>query len=86
MSKAEPVSELDSLKADLAALRDDFGAISKSLIDQGSQGVKAAAKAVTSKVNDVSGTVEEFVDERPFTSILLAFGAGMLVAALLKRS
>lgn len=80
-----PSTELQAIKADLAALRDDMGSLSKSLLRDGARKARAARAAAEQKLTDASETVEEFVQERPFTTIAVAFAAGAVVSALLCR-
>lgn len=86
MSKTEdPATEIEAIKADLAALRDDMSSLSRSLMERGTKKARAARKAVEAQVAEATDTVEEFVQERPFTTLAVAFGAGALFAVLLRR-
>ncbi|MDZ4753951.1 MAG: DUF883 domain-containing protein [Phycisphaerae bacterium] len=86
MTKADPVVDLETLKADLTALRDDVGSLSSQFLKQGSKTFRAARSAVEDKVTTATESVEAFVEERPLTTVIIAFGAGMLAATLLRRS
>lgn len=86
MSKAEPVVDLDTIKADIAALRDDLGSMTSAAVRDGAKSMRNATKAVRDSAATAVDQVQGFVEERPVTSILLAFGAGMLAASLLRRS
>lgn len=85
MSKSEASADLEALKSDLAALRDDLASLSASLLGEGAKGARAARAAVEERISSATEEVEHFVEERPFTTMLIAFGAGMLAAALLRR-
>ena len=86
MSKTEdPATEIEAIKADLAALHDDVASLARSLMERGTKKARAARKAVEAQVAEATDTVEEFVQERPFTTLAVAFGAGALFAVLLRR-
>lgn len=84
--------DLDSLRSDLKALRDDF----LSLKDHGMEGARAAAKRTGRYVTeaahragdygrDARDQMEGHIVERPFTSVGVALGVGMLMGALIGR-
>lgn len=81
----DPATELQAIKADLAALRDDMSSMSRSLVESGTKKARAARKAVEQQLSNASDSVEEFVQERPFTTLAMAFGAGAVFALLLRR-
>ncbi|MFO0874929.1 MAG: hypothetical protein U0575_13295 [Phycisphaerales bacterium] len=85
MTRSDPAADLESLKADLAALRDDLASLSKSFLGQGADSARAAKSAVEERVGRAADSIEQFVEERPFTTVLIAFGAGMLAASILRR-
>ncbi|MDZ4830537.1 MAG: hypothetical protein SGJ09_10125 [Phycisphaerae bacterium] len=86
MSKNEPVVDLETIKADIAALRDDLGSMTSSMLRDGAKSVQSATKAVREKAASAADEVQGFIEERPLTSILIAFGAGILTATLMRRS
>lgn len=81
----DPATELEAIKADLAALRGDVSSLSKSLLDSGVRKARAARKAVEHEITEATESVENFVQDRPFTTLAIAFGAGALAAVLLRR-
>ncbi len=85
MSKNEPAADIDTIKADIAALRDDIGAITASAMRDGADTVRKAGKAARDMVASALEQVQGFVEERPVTSIFIAFGAGVLASSLLRR-
>ena len=85
MSKAEPVADIDTIKADLAALRDDFSSIASARVRDGAVSVRKAAKAVQESAASAVDRVDHFIAERPLTSVLIAFGAGVLTAFVVRR-
>jgi len=80
-----PSADLQAVKADLAALRDDMSSLSKTLMRDGKKRARAARDAVEKGLTDASESVEEFVEERPYATMAIAFGAGALLAVLLCR-
>jgi ElaB/YqjD/DUF883 family membrane-anchored ribosome-binding protein len=85
MSKTEPVMDIETIKADLAALRDDVTTMASAKMRDGAVSVKKAAKAVRDSAVSAVERTEHMVAERPLTSLALAFGAGALAAFLLRR-
>ena len=84
--------DLDSLRSDLKALRDDFLALK----DHGMEGARAAAKRTGRYVSDAAHRVSEYgrdardqvegqIVDRPFTSVGVALGVGLLMGALIGR-
>lgn len=87
MSKAppDPAAELEQLKTDLAQVRDDLGSLAGSLVKKGRQSAIEAKDSVKDHVTSSIETIGEFVEERPMTTVMLAFGAGFLTSMLLRR-
>lgn len=85
MSKNEPAVDIDTIKADIAALRDDIGSITASAVRDGADTVRKAGKAARDKVASALEQVQGFVEERPVTAMFIAFGAGLLASSLLRR-
>ena len=81
-----------TLEADLAALREDLKSLASTVSDIGkskSEEIKtqmgdSVDKAVE-KGRDAADTVQEAVKQRPVTSVLLAFGIGVLIGHVLDR-
>ncbi|MBL9147678.1 MAG: hypothetical protein JNM94_03200 [Phycisphaerae bacterium] len=86
MAKDDPVADLEALKADMAALKTDFGSLASNVMKGGAHTVRNATKAVRDSATSAAEQVQEFVEERPFTTVLIAFGAGLLAASLFRRS
>lgn len=84
--------DLESLKADLNALRSDLAALTESLKERGYKQARAGfdrAKAQAYEVRDqamhTAENVGQQIEERPFTSVLAAFGVGFVLGKLLSR-
>jgi ElaB/YqjD/DUF883 family membrane-anchored ribosome-binding protein len=80
-----PSTELESIKADLIALRDDVSSLSRSLLSSGAESAKAARDVVERTVQQATQSAEHAVRDRPFTSLLLAFGIGAALGAAICR-
>lgn len=83
--KTEPTVDIEILKADLAKIKDDLASLAGSLVDRGRQSARAVRKTVEDKVSTSVDALESFVEERPLTTVMLAFGAGIVTAMLLRR-
>jgi ElaB/YqjD/DUF883 family membrane-anchored ribosome-binding protein len=88
--------DFDALRSDLDTLRKDVGTLVSTLKDNASSRAEAELDAMRQRIatlsNDLQTTgqqqlrkVEAQVEERPFTSLALAFGTGYLVARLFDR-
>lgn len=81
----DPAAELQAIKADLAALREDMSSLSKAVLKQGVKAARSARAAVQEQIAEAEESVEEMVKERPISMLAMAFGAGALLAFLLHR-
>jgi len=88
--------EIKALKEDLAGLRKDMQALVKTVSDdarsRGRETVnKARAEAgryadeALSRGRDGMAAIESHIEERPFTSVLMAFGIGLVIGKILDR-
>lgn len=78
--------EFDVLKNDLGTLKDDVANISRVLAKKGAAEVDAALANGKARVEAGLGAVEGQVAAHPLSSLLVAFGAGILLAKLTNRS
>lgn len=96
MATRDHAKEIDDVRADLDALRKDIGKLSDSLSSnlagsaaQVAENARARAGEAVSAASDKARSGAEFVgqkvEERPVTSMAVAFGAGLLIGKLLKR-
>jgi len=84
--------ELTRLRADIAALRSDFAKLvddAGTLARAKSDGLLAQGRETTSKaqaeMNAQKSKVEESVRDNPLAAIGIAFGVGVLLAAISRR-
>ena len=84
--------ELAALKKDLASLRDDIGGLSHAVKAAGEKKGEAAYRRVREKDEDFRQQGEDAIervghkiDEKPMTSMLTAFGTGLMAGLLLSQ-
>lgn len=77
--------EFDVLKNDLGTLKDDVANISRLMAKKGAAEVDAALANGRARVEAGIGAVEGQVAAHPLSSLLMAFGAGILLAKLTNR-
>ncbi|HMN96234.1 MAG TPA: hypothetical protein PKC43_07965 [Phycisphaerales bacterium] len=80
-----PAAEVEAIKADLRALRDDVSSLSRSLLHAGADSAKAARDVVEQSVTCASRSAEDAIRERPFMSIAVALGVGAVLGAAICR-
>lgn len=93
MAAADEFSkEMEQLKKDFATLRGDIGAIMTSMKDLSEkQGQNIAdiahdaEKAVKNQAKKTGENVEKYIEDRPLTSALVAFGGGFVIGMLLSN-
>lgn len=85
MSKNDPAVDIETIKADIATLRDDLGSMTSDAMRNGVKSIRTASKLAKDKAASAVEQMQTFVEERPMTSILMAFGAGVIASHLLRR-
>jgi ElaB/YqjD/DUF883 family membrane-anchored ribosome-binding protein len=92
-SEGRPTEQdLEALKADLAALRDDL----RSFVKHASQAAQSRAGEVRDRVVDAAtqagekgrearDKVQTKIEDNPFMAVGIALGAGLLIGALIAR-
>lgn len=73
-NSARHEADLDTLVGDLAKLKEDFAEV-----------LRYAKKSGMGKAQDSVATVSHRIEEQPLTSLLVAFGIGILSGKLLLR-
>lgn len=97
--RAEPTG-FDTIVDDLGTLKRDLGRLMDQMKNGAVDGASEAAQNLISQLNERASDIYENlsdrgersvqaisrqVEERPITSLLVAFGAGMIVSRLLSR-
>jgi ElaB/YqjD/DUF883 family membrane-anchored ribosome-binding protein len=88
--------EFDTVKDDLAKLRDDIANLSNALKDVTSDAVNDQIALIRTRIDGITGeakqhgraTLDELtarIEERPLASVLIAFGVGLVAGRLLDR-
>ncbi len=88
--------ELEQLKSDVATLREDMATLVDTIKQAGMEEGREAYERVQARAREAGadvrrrtseayGVVGREVEERPLTSILVAFGTGFVVGMLLDR-
>lgn len=93
MAAADDFSkEMDQLKKDFSSLRGDIGSIMtsiKDLAEKQGQNITDVAhdteKTVKDQTKAAGENVEKYIEERPLTSALVAFGSGFVIGMLLSN-
>ena len=88
--------EVNQIKSDIKALREDMAALMHTLkeagVEQGRQaydrayeGARHAGESVRDRAGEAYSAFGKEVEEHPLTSVLAAFGTGFVVGMLLDR-
>jgi ElaB/YqjD/DUF883 family membrane-anchored ribosome-binding protein len=82
--------DIDQLKKDLAGLRADLGTLMAGVkelgLEQGRSAyerVRESGERARSQAQATQENVEHYIEERPLTSVLVAFGTGFVIGMLL---
>ena len=89
-------SDLDDVDQTVSDLKDDVSALAEELEGSASDAMRQTLRRIEDAVADIYETVaeqgsrgveaiERQIDERPWTSLLVAFGLGCLVGLLVRR-
>lgn len=84
-SRNDLSADLNALKKDLASLRDDLTGMASTIGHEAKNRAAAARDSVQDSVKSSVSSAETCVRERPLSSVLVAFGAGVLISKLLSK-
>ncbi len=84
-TEAQLSSELEKLKQDFGKLQSDLATVMRTLGAQGKQKMQAAYDSASEYGKDALDAGRKTIEERPLTSVLVAFITGVLIAKLLDR-
>ena len=84
-TEAQLSSEMEKLKQDFGKLQSDLASVMRTLGTQGKQKMQAAYDSACEYSKDALETGRKTIEERPLTSVLVAFITGVLIAKLLDR-
>jgi ElaB/YqjD/DUF883 family membrane-anchored ribosome-binding protein len=93
MSSRDTLSKsAEDLRADLEQLRDDMGAMMKTVTRMANNGqresldrIKQASTVAADQARQSVEVAEQSIVKNPFTSVLVAFGAGLVLGKLIKH-
>ncbi len=87
--RGELEDELQALKGDVSRLlntaREGIFDTSKNRAEALADQIKAALNELGETLNEQEGHVEDFISERPVTSLASAFALGVVVGFMLRR-
>jgi len=78
-------SDLDTLKKDMLALRDDLKSFTNDAVSEGQKSAHRAGEYAREQWDESVDTVQTYVRERPVTALGVAFVSGIAVALMLGR-
>lgn len=92
MAENTSAKETDALRADLNTLRDDVSHLTDTLKHMASargneayERLRQTADQTRTRVRDGANAAAQQVEERPLTSVLIAFGVGLLLGIVFDR-
>tara|TARA_R110000850_G_scaffold36131_4_gene96000 strand:+ start:1141 stop:1389 length:249 start_codon:yes stop_codon:yes gene_type:complete len=77
--------ETEALKKDMDQLRRDLGALTEAFKRNSQQHARDQFDQVRRQAEGQAEQVGSHIKERPFTSVLSAFGVGLLIGKLISR-
>lgn len=78
-------ADLDALKADVVTLVDTLKKVAKDGGEEGLRSLREIEARARAQAQQSVHAVERQITENPLTSILVAFGAGMMIGKLMDR-
>jgi ElaB/YqjD/DUF883 family membrane-anchored ribosome-binding protein len=78
-------NEFAQLKADVQKIASTLGQSARDRTAHAADDIRAAARAARAEGARIEAAAEDVVKERPITSVLVAFVAGVVLAKLLDR-
>jgi ElaB/YqjD/DUF883 family membrane-anchored ribosome-binding protein len=78
--------DITQLREDLAQLRQDVSSLAGDLLGVAREGVSGAVDDAKKRGMEMTDSLEEQILEHPLASVGIAFGVGLLVGAVIRRS
>jgi ElaB/YqjD/DUF883 family membrane-anchored ribosome-binding protein len=78
--------DLNSLRDDLSNLRQDVSSMASDVFGAAREGFGGASETFKKKGVEMAESLEEQIHEHPLATVGIAFGVGLLVGALVRRS
>lgn len=83
--KQEMRNDVQALREDLAKLQNDIQGMAQSLMERGRKQAEEARDRMNTQVENGMEALEECIEKRPVTSLLTAFGIGIVVGTIFSR-
>jgi ElaB/YqjD/DUF883 family membrane-anchored ribosome-binding protein len=74
--------DVDSLKGDLMRIKDDLGVIAESLKVRVRERARSTKETAQDRYQDSVDSLEHYIEEKPLTTVLMAFGVGLLLGKI----
>lgn len=77
--------ELEALKADLTSVKNDLRDLVDGLVDRAKSETDDITQSARKNIRLGVTSVEESIEQNPFTTVLVALGVGMILGKVLSR-
>lgn len=77
--------EMQRLREDLRKVQGDLQQIAESAVGWGRQSYEQARDLASQRVETGMDQIEQYVRERPITTVLVAFGLGLITGTIFRR-
>lgn len=78
-------NELSALKSDIAAVRTDLRSLVESVLGEARSETKDIAQSARENVRTGVDALESYVEHRPFTTMLVSVGVGLLLGKVFSK-
>lgn len=75
-------ADVDTLKADLLRIKDDLALIADSVRTRVRSQAQSTRANATTRYQDSMDSIEQYIEEKPLTTVLVAFGVGLLLGKI----
>lgn len=84
-SSDELAEEVEALKRDMAAMKNDAAAAAATLLERAREKAKAMKESIAAGLKTGRDSTEACIQEHPISSVLIAFGIGLVAGGLIMR-
>ena len=78
--------DISQLRDDLSQLRQDVSSLAGDILGAAREGVSGAVDDAKKRGMEITDSIEEQIVEHPLASVGIAFGVGLVVGAIIRRS
>jgi ElaB/YqjD/DUF883 family membrane-anchored ribosome-binding protein len=86
MNERTVQQDVNQLREDIAQLRHDVTGIANDAFGMAREGMKGAVSDARRRGMEMAESLEDQIQEHPLATVGIAFGVGLLVGALIRRS